>query len=266
DLPGDGSTYYFDNIEVVEITDDSPPVVLPVGFENGSLTYDFAGFEGADSAIEANPDPTGENTSTTVMRTTKTEGAQFFAGTFLNLDAPIDLSNTGKIVFSSWSPKANIPVRVRLEDAGNTAGIELDVNTVNASVWETLEADFSGIQDPNVDYVRIVIFYEFIGDLAGDGTTYYFDNLSVDELTSTRRLTAEEVQVFPNPTSALWQIASPDARIEMLELFDLSGRQLISANPDTNTYEIDARRLPTGTYIVRIATAEGRRVARLIKQ
>jgi flagellin-like hook-associated protein FlgL len=268
DLPGDGTTYYYDNIEVAEITDDSPPVVLPVGFENTTSTYDFAGFEGADSAIETNPDQTGDNTSSTVMRTTKTDGAQFFAGTFLNLDAPIDLSNTGKIVFSSWSPKANIPVRIRLEDAGNTdgTGIEVDVNTVTSSTWETLEADFSALQNPNVDYVRIVIFYEFIVDLPGDNTTYYFDNLSVDALTSTRRLTAEEVQVSPNPTADLWQITSPEARIEALELFDLSGRLVFNTKPNTNTYEIDARQLPTGTYIVRITTAEGRRVARLMKQ
>lgn len=266
DLPGDGSTYYYDNIEVVEIIDNTPPVTLPVGFENTTLTYDFLGFEGADSAIETNPDQSGENTSATVMRTTKTAGAQFFAGTLLNLDEPIDLSNTGKILFSSWSPKANIPVRVRLEDAGNTAGIELDVNTTVANAWETLEADFSGIQNPNVDYVRIVIFYEFIVDLPGDGTTYYFDNLSVDELTSTRTLTAEEVKVFPNPTADLWQIASPDARIETLQLFDLSGRMVLNTSPNVNNFEIDARQLPTGTYLVRVTTAEGQRVARLIKQ
>jgi len=266
DLAGDGSTYYYDNIETVEITDDSPPVTFPVGFENTNLTYDFAGFEGADSAIEMNPDQSGENTSATVIRTTKTDGAQFFAGTFLNLDEPINLSNTGKIVFSSWSPKAGIPVRVRLENAGNTAGIELDVNTVTASTWETLEADFSGIQDANVDYVRIVIFYEFIADLSGDGTTYYFDNLSVDELTSTRVLTTAEVQVFPNPTADLWQITSSEARIETLNLFDVSGKLLLNATPNTNTFDIDARQLPTGTYLVRVTTAEGRRIARLIKQ
>ncbi|WP_026231915.1 T9SS type A sorting domain-containing protein [Neolewinella persica] len=269
DLAGDGTTYYYDNIEVAEgIIDNSPPVTLPIGFENTDLTYDFVGFEGADAAIEMNPDQTGDNTSATVMRLLKTDGAQFFAGCAIELDEPVDLSNTGKIIFSSWSPKAGIPVKVRLEDAGNTdgVGIEVDVNTVTASTWETLEADFSTLQNANVDYVRIVLFYEFVVDLPGDGTTYYFDNLSVDELTSTRTLTAEEVQVFPNPTADLWQIASPDARIETLEVFDLSGKLVFNTNPNTNTYEIDARRLPTGTYIVRITTAEGRRVARLMKQ
>ena len=265
--PAETTNYFFDDMTFGG-GGGVLPVALPVDFESTELTDDFGGFEGADSAIETNPDQTGENTSATVMRTIKTDGAQFFAGTFLNLDEPIDFSVNESIFFSSWSPKANIPVRIRLEDAGNTdgTGIEVDVNTVTSSTWETLEADFSALQNPNVDYVRIVIFYEFIVDLPGDNTTYYFDNLSVDALTSTRRLTAEEVQVSPNPTAALWQITSPEARIEALELFDLSGRLVFNTKPNTNTYEIDARQLPTGTYIVRITTAEGRRVARLMKQ
>jgi hypothetical protein len=72
--------------------------------------------------------------------------------------------------------------------------------------------------------------------------------------------------VFPNPTADVWQVTSPNARIETLSLFDLSGRMVISASPNTNTFEIDGRQLPTGTYFVSVMTAEGRRIARLIKQ
>jgi flagellin-like hook-associated protein FlgL len=268
DQPGDSTTYYYDNIQTAEITDENPPVVLPIGFENPNLVYDFRGFEGAQSTIIMNPDPTGENTSSMVMETVKTDGAQFFAGTAIEVDEPINLSNTGKIVFSSWSPKANIPVRIQLEDQANTeaARIFLDVNTTTANAWETLEADFSSLAVANTDYVRVVIFYEFVPELPGDGSTYYFDNISVDELTSTRELTAADVQVFPNPTSSQWQINSPEARIEEVNLFDLSGKLLMAAKPGTNQFEINAQQLPTGTYLLSVVTGEGRRIARLIKQ
>jgi hypothetical protein len=183
DLAGDGSTYYFDNIEVADASDGSTPIALPVGFEDTTnLNYDFGGFEGADSAIEMNPDQSGENTSGLVMRTTKTDGAQFFAGTFLNIDVPIDFSVNKGISIQSWSPKANIPVRIRLEDSGNTAGIEIDVNTTVADGWETLTADFSSLINPAVNYVRVVVFYEFVVDLPGDGATYYYDNIEVVEV------------------------------------------------------------------------------------
>ncbi len=182
DLAGDGSTYYFDNIEVVEAGDGTPGVALPVDFESTELTYDFGGFEGADSAIETNPDQTGENTSATVMRTTKTDGAQFFAGTFLSLNTPIDFSTNKGISIQSWSPKVGIPVKIRLEDAGNTeASIEVDVTTTVASSWETLTADFSSLINPAINYVKVVVFYEFVVDLPGDGTTYYYDNIEVVE-------------------------------------------------------------------------------------
>ena len=157
------------------------PVGLPIDFENNdTLMYEFGGFEGADSALDSNPDISGENTSATVMRTIKTEGAQFFAGTFLRLDVPIAFTdNMGSISINTWSPKANIPVRMRLENEDNTSGIELDVNTTVANTWETLTFDFSSMIDPALDYVTVVVFFEFIVDLSGDGSTYYFDNIEL---------------------------------------------------------------------------------------
>jgi len=71
-------------------------ISLPLDFELDPASYDFVGFEGADSAIEGNPDMNG-NTSATVMRTIKTEGAQFFAGTLVNLDEAIDFSASNNI-------------------------------------------------------------------------------------------------------------------------------------------------------------------------
>ena len=174
DLPGDGSTYFYDNLRVFIFE----PAELPVDFESTTITYDFLGFEGADSAIEANPDPSGINTSDTVLRSTKTNGAQFFAGTLLNLDTPIDFSSTQMLQIDTYSPKANIPVRMRLENADNSVGVEVDVNTTVENQWETLIYDFSGV-DPSVDFVRVVVFFEFIVNLPGDGSTYFYDNLEL---------------------------------------------------------------------------------------
>ena len=102
------------------------------------------GFEGAESAVVANPDASGENTSDTVVETTKTEGAQFFAGTAMTLDVAIDFSESESISIKTWSPKANIPVRLKLEAADQLLFVELDVNTTVESQWETLTWDFTG--------------------------------------------------------------------------------------------------------------------------
>ena len=249
------------------VADDSDPVELPVDFEDdATLDYDFLGFEGADSALEANPDPSGINTSATVMRTTKTEGAQFFAGTFLNLDAPIGFTDDlGSIEIDTWSPKADIPVRVRIEDIGNTAGIELDVNTTTVGEWETLNYDFSTLLDPNVEYVRIVVFFEFIEDLPGDGSTYFFDNINVAAPLSAEDFAALNVSAYPNPSADRWTITSGVQTMTTVEVFDILGQRVATQVPNSNTVAIDATALSTGMYIATISTAEGTQSIKLIK-
>jgi len=154
-------------------------VTLPVDFEDTTLNYVFQGFEGADSAIEDNAVAGGINTSARVLRTTKTEGAQFFAGTFLDLSEAIDFSATQTLTMATYSPKANIPVRMAIENAdGTVTQVFVDADTTVADAWEELSFDFSGVLDANAQYNRIVVFFEFIPDLAGDGSTYYFDNIA----------------------------------------------------------------------------------------
>lgn len=186
-LSGDGpgnppTNFYADNLYFYRedgsgITPET--VGLPLDFElSNPSNYAFLGFEGADSAIETNPDQSGVNMSSTVMRTTKTNGAQFFAGTLLDLDIPIDLSQTQKLSMKVWSPKANIPIRFALErNDGGATQVFVDVNTTTSNEWEEIVFDFEGVANTSVDYNRMVVFMEFIVDLAGDGSTYYFDDI-----------------------------------------------------------------------------------------
>ena len=82
-LSGDGpgnapANFYADNLyfyraDGTSITDgtvEPGTVGLPLDFELPPSDYKFEGFEGADSAIEGNPDQSGANTSATVMRMT----------------------------------------------------------------------------------------------------------------------------------------------------------------------------------------------------
>ncbi len=166
-------------VESTQIVTIENPIVLPLDFEDETQVFVVTGFEGAESEVVANTVSGGINTSTTVVQTTKTEGAQFFAGTFTDVDLAIDFSNSGSISIKTYSPKANIPVRIRLENDGNTVSAELDVMTTVENEWETLVYDFSSQLNADAQYIRIVIFFEFVPDLPGDGTTYYFDDIQV---------------------------------------------------------------------------------------
>ena len=174
-LGGDGSIYYYDNIEVVAPAPD--PVALPVDFESTTANYNVVGFGGVDVAVEANPDASGINTSNTVVRSTKTAGAEFWAGAEMSLDATIDFSTSEKISINTWSPKANIPVRLKLENASG-GFLELDVNTTVTNQWETLTWNFTG-QTAGMNFNKVVVFFEFVPGLGGDGSIYYYDNIEV---------------------------------------------------------------------------------------
>lgn len=188
-LSGDGagtapSNFFADNLYFYrdDGTNISPETVeLPLDFElSNTSNYVFVGFEGADSGIITNPDQSGENTSATVLRTVKTNGSQFFAGTFIDLDNPIDFSQNQKLSVKIWSPKSGIPIRLAIErNDGGAAQVFVDVNTTTTNEWEELIFDFEGVADFSANYNRIVIFMEFIVDLPGDGSTYYVDDIQL---------------------------------------------------------------------------------------
>jgi len=170
---GNDDTFYYDNIAQGNLP--GAVVELPLDFENTAVPYEVFGFEGANSNIDVNPDPTGINTSSRVVRTVKGVDAVFYAGTAVPLQVPIVFSSTEKIKMKVWSPKADIPVRLKLE---NTNGdfVELDANTTTSNTWEELTWDFAG-QNTAPEFTTVVVFFEFIVDLPGDGSTYYFDDI-----------------------------------------------------------------------------------------
>ncbi|MFT5737781.1 MAG: hypothetical protein ACI9SG_002131, partial [Maribacter sp.] len=104
--------------------------------------------------------------------------AQFFAGTALTLDAPIDFSESNSIGVKVYSPKSGIPIKLRLENEDNSVGIEVDMNTTTLNEWEELVYDFSNV-DTSAEFVRVIVFFEFIPGLPGDGSTYYFDDIQI---------------------------------------------------------------------------------------
>jgi len=169
---GTGQTYYFDDIVQ---TSGLPTLSLPLTFESNLLTYTFSDFGGAATTVENNPAAGGINNSTKVAKQIKGSGAQTWAGSYIDLAAPIDFSAMQKIKMKVWSPQAGIAVKVKFEKLGNSSiNIERDATTTTANTWEELTYDFSGIVNSN-NYQRVVVFFSF--GTAGNGATYYFDDI-----------------------------------------------------------------------------------------
>ncbi|MBE9576772.1 hypothetical protein [Flavobacterium proteolyticum] len=155
------------------------PVLLPVTFESSTLNYAFTNFGGANTSVVLNPDVSAGNGSTKVARLTKNNGAEVWAGSFIELGAPIDFSSLQKIKIKAWSPQSGIVVKMKLENLANpNINTEVDVTNTTANAWEELIFDFTGVNNAN-NYQRVVLFFNFGNN--GTGLNYYFDDI---ELTS----------------------------------------------------------------------------------
>lgn len=172
---GDGSadwTFYVDNIR----QDFAGVVVsqLVEDFEATSPVFTVFG-NIADTEVVVNPDSSGINTSGNVAQLTKTNGSEVWAGTFFELDSPLDLASFVQINVKTWSPKSGITVKFKIENADASITHEGDVTTTVANSWENLLYDFSDA--PAADYIRLVIFFDF--GTAGDDSIYYYDDIEL---------------------------------------------------------------------------------------
>ena len=176
---GDGSVYYFDEIEVGlgEYIPTNAPSVEIENFE-GELpgNFSFGGVEGVQ--IVDNPNVSGTNTTANVMQCTKPEGSEVWGGMGISVD-PINFSSAGmnQIQIQSYSPEAGKVIKVKLETIeGNVDGLtyEFDMTTTVANEWETLTYDFS--LAPDLDYVSFIVFYDFGNQDAG---VYHFDEIKL---------------------------------------------------------------------------------------
>jgi len=183
--------------ETLTIDAASDPVNLPINFESFLVNYAFSDFGGVVSSVVDNPDASGLNTSARIGQSVKTAGAETWGGTTLVLEGPIDFSYKTLFKMKVWSPKSGAIVKLKVENLTDGAiAHEVDATTTVANAWEELSFNFASI-DATKEYQKVVLFFDF-GN-AGDGATYYFDDI---------KQVAPPVSV--SPLAGIWKMA-PEA-------------------------------------------------------
>jgi ligand-binding sensor domain-containing protein len=81
----------------------------------------------------------------------------------------------------------------------------------------------------------------------------------------TKPKTADELLVYPNPAKENLYVQNPAAGVS-IEIFDLTGRMLISASGDAGTVPLDIRSLNKGLYFVKLTTADEVMTKQIIKE
>jgi hypothetical protein len=94
----------------------------------------------------------------------------------------------------------------------------------------------------------------------------YFDNLYFYDSTalSTNEFTSTEFKVFPNPTRNNWIIKS-STTISAISVFDILGKEVFKAVPNTNEFSISASELHEGIYMAKITSNIGSKTIKLVK-
>jgi hypothetical protein len=153
------------------------PLLLPVTFESSTINYSFINFDGGASSVINNPQATGINTSSKVMRMVKNAG-QVWGGSVLTLSGPMDFSANKIFRMKVYSPRVGAKVLLKVENATN-GGIsyEKEVATTVANQWEDLVFDYTAINSAN-QYHKLVFIFD-LGTM-GDGSpnfTFLVDDI-----------------------------------------------------------------------------------------
>jgi hypothetical protein len=191
---GDGSanfTFLLDDIVLTEGAVGLDQIDLPVDFESDLVDYSLTDFGGNNTVLGADP----VDADNTVAITTKTAGAETWAGTTVGTDAgfataiPFTQSAT-KMTVKVYSPAVGKQIRLKAEDhTDNTKTVETEATTTMANAWEELVFDFSIVApgtnpyDPSTNFDKLSIFFDF--DVAGVNDVYYWDDVMFsDEVAS----------------------------------------------------------------------------------
>ncbi len=181
---GDGSanfTWLFDDIR---LTNQMPVgfLTLPVTFDLANVNYEVTDF-GGNVSVPAT-DPT--NGANNVKKTTKTGGAQTWAGSTIGAGftsaIPFTATKT-QMSIRVYSPAAGLRVRLKVEDRTNNArSVETEAMTQAANTWETLVFDFAtpsiGTASMNLAYTYDMasVFFDFGNN--GTGSVFYWDDVT----------------------------------------------------------------------------------------
>ena len=134
---------------------------------------EFGGIE--PPLVIPNPDVSGINTTATAVSQLKTSGSQTWAGSFFEVESPLDLNNYNNISVMTNVPSTGAVIKLKLENADASIVHEVDLLSSVSNEWEQLVYDFSDA--PAADYTRIVIFFDFGNP--GDDSIYYYDEFQL---------------------------------------------------------------------------------------
>ncbi len=248
----------------------------PIDFEEGGLGADWTWtvFENdVNPALEIipNPDASGINTSATVAKFTALDLGAPFAGceSMHGTDLGVyTLSAANSFVtIMVWKPIIS-DVGIKMVTTSGGALPEIKIPNTLVNQWELITFNFSSYINNAIyaieDVDQIVVFPDFTD--RNEDRIIYFDNITIGDGTTTSltELQANPLNLGPNPTSDFLYNQS-DLKIDQVNVYDISGRLVISTGQLSPGEFLDIRTLEDGNYIVRAMIGSSEASTRFVK-
>jgi hypothetical protein len=223
------------------------------------------GQSNADMEVVDNPNPSGINTSSKVVKfTRRTSGtdAAAWAGFYSHVvDPDPDFTDNKYIHVKVLKYKAT-GLRFKIENG--TAGTveKLSVNTYSQlGQWEDMVIDFS---EKTGVYATVGLQPDFESPLVADGDRIiYFDDIVLNNNPNPIVLNVEDnyldgrIGIYPNPTQGTLYVELMD-KIQDIFIFSLDGRQVASfQSMEVGNHTLSIAQLANGLYFVNFQTENG---------
>jgi hypothetical protein len=96
-------------------------------------------------------------------------------------------------------------------------------------------------------------------------------NIATNAPQSISENTAENIKIYPNPTSGEFQIESKDLRVENIDIFDVYGRNVgvnteVRHENSENGILLNISHLSAGVYFLKINTEIGQLIRKVLKE
>lgn len=96
-------------------------------------------------------------------------------------------------------------------------------------------------------------------------TQYYLDDvLYVEGIAGVSDFAADSFRVYPNPVKDILNISTKTA-VDNIEVYDLLGKLVLSAQPDVISPKLNMSGLASGTYMVKVTIGNASKTVKIIK-
>lgn len=188
-----------------------------------------------------------------------------------------DVSSYGFFSFNYWASAGTVGFNIELISrnggaTGPVTGYIFEYGGANATVvtdsWQTVSIPMSTFTALGFDNLN---FFQWKFDpyqqSVNNAGIVYFDNIMFSQtVLSTPSINQFDLSVFPNPSNDVWNISTPDATIDYVQVYDMTGKLIINIDVNDTRAAVDSTNLTSGIYIAKVFSGETTQSVKLIKE